>query len=48
MERAAALGDGWFLTHAAVESVDRTERFWKRVDEQGRRDGMMLVAFPTS
>jgi probable F420-dependent oxidoreductase len=43
MERAAALGDGWFLTHAAAECIERTQRFWKRVDELGRHDGMMLV-----
>jgi probable F420-dependent oxidoreductase len=43
MERAAARGDGWFLTHTAAECVDRTSRFWKRVDELGRRDGMSLV-----
>jgi len=43
MERAAAIGDGWFLTHAAAESIGRTQRFWNRVDELGRRDGMMLV-----
>lgn len=43
MERAAALGDGWFLTHAAAECIERTQRFWNRVDELGHRDGMMLV-----
>ncbi|MER5628010.1 LLM class F420-dependent oxidoreductase [Streptosporangium sp. NPDC002544] len=43
MERAASRGDGWFLTHTAAESVDRTKRFWDRVDELGRRDGMTLV-----
>jgi probable F420-dependent oxidoreductase len=43
MKRAAALGDGWFLTHTAAECVERAQRFWKRVDELGRRDGMMLV-----
>jgi probable F420-dependent oxidoreductase len=43
MERAARLGDGWFLTHTAAECVDRTKRFWKRVDELGRRNDMMLV-----
>jgi probable F420-dependent oxidoreductase len=43
MERAAQLGDGWFLTHTAAESVERTRRFWKRVDELGRRDEMTLV-----
>jgi probable F420-dependent oxidoreductase len=43
MERAVQLGDGWFLTHTAAESVERTSRFWKRVDELGRRDDMALV-----
>jgi probable F420-dependent oxidoreductase len=43
MERAAQRGDGWFLTHTAAESVERASRFWKRVDELGRRDGMILV-----
>jgi probable F420-dependent oxidoreductase len=43
MERAAQRGDGWFLTHTAAECVERAQRFWKRVDELGRRDGMMLV-----
>ena len=43
MERAAALGDGWFRTHAAAECIERTQRFWSRVDELGHRDGMMLV-----
>jgi probable F420-dependent oxidoreductase len=43
MERAAQLGDGWFLTHTAAECIGRAQRFWKRVDELGRRDGMMLV-----
>jgi probable F420-dependent oxidoreductase len=43
MERAARLGDGWFLTHAAAQSVERTQRFWKRVDELGRRDEVVLV-----
>ena len=38
MERAAALGDGWFLTHAAAECIERTQRFWNRVDELGHRD----------
>jgi hypothetical protein len=43
MERAATRGYGWFLTHAAAECVDRTSRFWKRVDKLGRRDGMSLM-----
>jgi probable F420-dependent oxidoreductase len=43
LERAARLGDGWFLTHTAAESVDRVTRFWKRVDQLGRRPGMSLV-----
>lgn len=43
LERAATVGDGWFLTHVAAESVDRAERFWKRVDELGRRDEVGLV-----
>jgi probable F420-dependent oxidoreductase len=43
MERAAQLGDGWFLTHTAAESVERVRRFWKRVDELGRRHEMTLV-----
>ncbi|MER5628032.1 LLM class F420-dependent oxidoreductase [Streptosporangium sp. NPDC002544] len=43
LDRAAARGDGWFLTHTAAESVDRTKRFWDRVDELGRRAGMSLV-----
>ena len=43
MERAARLGDGWFLTHTAAECVDRAQRFWKRVDELGRRTEMSLV-----
>jgi probable F420-dependent oxidoreductase len=43
MERAATVGDGWFLTHVAAESVDRCQRFWKRVDELGRRDEVCLV-----
>lgn len=36
LERAARLGDGWFLSHAAAESVDRAARFWRRVDALGR------------
>jgi probable F420-dependent oxidoreductase len=43
MERAASLGDGWFITHAAAECTDRAQRFWKRVDELGRRDDVSLV-----
>jgi probable F420-dependent oxidoreductase len=43
MERAARLGDGWFLTHTAAECADRAQRFWKRVDELGRRTEMSLV-----
>jgi probable F420-dependent oxidoreductase len=43
LERAARLGDGWFLTHTAAECTDRAARFWKRVDEVGRRDGMSLI-----
>jgi len=43
MERAAGLGDGWFLTHTAAECADRAQRFWKRVDELGRRGEMSLV-----
>jgi probable F420-dependent oxidoreductase len=43
MERAARIGNGWFLTHTAAESVDRAKRFWDRVDELGRREGMSLV-----
>jgi probable F420-dependent oxidoreductase len=43
LERAARLGDGWFLTHTAAESVDRVERYWQRVDELGRRDEVGLV-----
>jgi probable F420-dependent oxidoreductase len=43
LERAARLGDGWFLTHIAAECADRTERFWKRVGQLGRRDEVSLV-----
>jgi probable F420-dependent oxidoreductase len=43
LERAARLGDGWFLTHTAAESVDRVERYWRRVDELGRRREVGLV-----
>jgi alkanesulfonate monooxygenase SsuD/methylene tetrahydromethanopterin reductase-like flavin-dependent oxidoreductase (luciferase family) len=44
MERAATRGAGWFLTHTAAECVDRTSRFWKRVDKLGRRrDGMSIM-----
>jgi probable F420-dependent oxidoreductase len=42
-ERAARLGDGWFITHSAAEAADRCARFWARVDDLGRRDGMSLV-----
>jgi alkanesulfonate monooxygenase SsuD/methylene tetrahydromethanopterin reductase-like flavin-dependent oxidoreductase (luciferase family) len=42
-ERAAALGDGWFITHSAAESAETCARFWTRVDELGRREGMSLV-----
>ena len=43
LERAATIGDGWFLTHVAADCVDRAGRFWKRVDELGRRDEVCLV-----
>jgi probable F420-dependent oxidoreductase len=43
MARAAELGDGWFLTHPAAECIERTQRFWRRVEDLGRRDDMTLV-----
>jgi probable F420-dependent oxidoreductase len=43
LERAVRIGDGWFLTHVAAESVDRATRFWSRADELGRREGLCLV-----
>jgi hypothetical protein len=43
LERAARLGDGGFLTHTAAGCADRTQRFWERVDELGRRSEMSLI-----